>query len=373
MVADQADTAKLDDLIWIRELLDGVFEIYDVTLADMHGRATRIHGRFLIETQIAYDRLAPLVRARGRTLMFRHDREGDVILIVQGVVRPTPNSKWLPLIFGLLTFVSVYVSALLMEGVEPTWASITHNLDKGWGFTFSLLGILLAHELGHYFVARHFGVAVTLPYLIPLPLVNPFGTMGAVIRMKDFPPSKRAALLIGAAGPIAGLLVAIPCLVVGLSLSHVEPLPTTGAYVLEGNSILYALLKFIVFGRWLPSQGMDVMLDPIAFAGWAGLLVTSFNLIPAAQLDGGHVAYALLADKARYLTWLIIGLLAVLGLIWWQGWLIWAALIFFVSRSSAPPLDDLTPLSAREIAVAVALLIVFALTFTPLPLQVLGS
>ena len=192
--------------------------------------------------------------------------------------------------------------------------------------------------------------------------------MGAMIRMKDMPPSKRAMLLIGAAGPISGLILAIPILIVGLVLSEVAPLPSSG-YSLEGNSLLYLATKFVMFGRVLPADGMDVFLHPVAFAGWAGLLVTSLNLIPAGQLDGGHVMYALLGRKARYLNWVIMGILLVMG-IWWQGWLIWAALIFVFSRAEVPPMDDVTPLEPWQIALAIGLFVLFVLTFTPLPLRI---
>jgi membrane-associated protease RseP (regulator of RpoE activity) len=129
--------------------------------------------------------------------------------------------------------------------------------------------------------------------------------MGAVIRMKSVPPSRRAMLLTGAAGPLAGLVVAVPLLIWGLSLSNVAPLPTGGEYMLEGNSLLYAALKRLILGAWLPAGGVDVNLHPMAFAGWAGLLVSALNMIPAGQLDGGHVAYALLGERARYLTYLV--------------------------------------------------------------------
>jgi len=258
---------------------------------------------------------------------------------------------------------------LMWESTELSVAALWRNLNKGWPFTLSLLGILVTHEFGHFFTARHFGVAVTLPYLIPFPF-SLFGTMGAVIRMKDIPPDRRAMLGIGAAGPLAGLVVAIPITLVGLSLSEVGPLPTAGGYVIEGNSLLYALLKIVTFGRFLPSGGQDVMLHGMALAGWAGLLVTSFNLMPAGQLDGGHVAYALFGQRARVVTWGVLGLLIVLGIAVWQGWLVWAALIFFMARKNATPLNDVYELSHIEILLALAILLLFALTFTPLPLNI---
>lgn len=363
-----AEESAMDELNWLRRLLDGVFAIEDITLGAARGPAMQARGRFLIDSAAAYARLRPVCQARGYTLLFRQKGEDDVVLLVSAPAQPAPNNRWLPLVLAVATLASMMLSyALFWEASDLTWQSIAGNLGKGWGFTLSLLAILITHELGHYFTARHFGVAVTLPYLIPFPL-SPFGTMGAMIRMKGIPPSRRSLLLIGSAGPIAGLMVAIPILLFGLGLSGVAPLPTQGGYSMEGNSLLYAALKFLTFGRLLPSGGVDVLLHPIAFAGWAGLLVTSFNLIPAGQLDGGHVAYALLGTRARYLNWAMMGALMVLGM-WWQGWFLWAALAFVFSRVSVRPLDDVSRLAPGEIAIGLCVLVLFVSIFTPLPLR----
>ena len=351
-----------------RSLLAGVMEIYDVTAGGPHGRTVRVRGRFRIEPSTAYERLRPWFRERGRTVMFRREEGVDVVLIVPGVIRPSPNNLWLPIVLAAVTVVSMLAAYVLFQsGADLTREGILGAVREGWGFVVSLLAILVAHEFGHYFMARRYGVAVTLPYLIPLP-ISPFGTMGAVIRMKDIPPSRRAMLLIGAAGPLAGLAVAIPVLLIGLSLSEVTPLPASG-YSIEGNSLLYAALKYLVFGRLLPSGGEDVFLHPVAFAGWAGLLVTSFNLIPAGQLDGGHIAYALLGRRTRYLNWAMIGVLLMMGFLW-QGWFLWAFLVFIFSRARVSPMDDVSPLTPVGIVVAVSLLVLFVLTFTPVPLRI---
>ncbi len=137
---------------------------------------------------------------------------------------------------------------------------------------------------------------------------------------------------------------------------------------MEGNSLLYALLKFAVFRRWLPGDGLDVFISPVAFAGWAGLLVTSFNLIPTGQLDGGHVLYSLLGEKAQRLTWPIILILVVLGFTVWSGWFLWAGLVFLFGQRHPGPLDTITRLDTKRKLVAVAVLAAFVLTFTPIPL-----
>lgn len=304
-------------------------------------------------------------------LLFRREGEGEVIYVVDGLMRASPNKKWLPILLAALTVLStLFAYVVFWEVSELSLSGILRSIPKGIPFAASLLSILVGHELGHYFMARHYGVAVTLPHLIPFPF-SPFGTMGAVIRMKSIPPNRRAMLRIGAAGPIAGLLLAIPILILGLNLSHLAPLPSEGVYVMEGGSLLYMLIKRLVFGRWIPSEGLDVMLHPVAFAGWAGLLVTSLNLVPAGQLDGGHVLYALVGDKTRYTNWVLIGLLVLLG-VFWQGWLIWALLVFVFSRSRVNPLDDVSPLTHADKIAAFIVLLLFILTFTPLPLQFVG-
>jgi membrane-associated protease RseP (regulator of RpoE activity) len=222
--------------------------------------------------------------------------------------------------------------------------------------------------------------------------------MGAFIVMKGRTINRRQMLTVGAAGPLVGFVLAVPILILGLSLSTVEPMaaPEPGAMVfLEGNSILYLLLKFGVFGQVLPGSGAmpdlmaalgegvaallgtfpidsgyDVFVSPVALAGWAGLLVTALNLIPVGQLDGGHVLYSLVGQRARILTWPIIGILIVLGIFFWQGWLLWAFLIFFFGQSHPDPLDDVTRLDMPRKLVAVAVLLIFVLTFAPLPMRV---
>ncbi|MFH1084877.1 MAG: site-2 protease family protein [Chloroflexota bacterium] len=358
-----------DELAWVTALLHELVEIESITPGMQGGHALRVRGRFVRASDEVFRRIAPACRARGRTALLRHEEGAPIIVILDGVVRPAPNNRWLPVVLAALTVLSMLATyTLTWEAESLNWAAIVAKLPRGLSFTAALLTILVCHEFGHYFMARHFGVAVTLPYLIPFPL-SPFGTMGAVIHMKDVPPSRRAMLLIGAAGPLAGLIVGVPILLLGLALSEVQALPPGGGYFIEGNSLLYGLLKLAVFGRWLPSGAEDVFIHPVAFAGWAGLLVTSFNLLPAGQLDGGHAAAALLGARARYLTWAVIAATLLMGLVW-QGWLLWAVLIYLFSRARAQPMDDVTPLSTRERLVAIALLVLFALTFTPLPLRI---
>ena len=272
----------------------------------------------------------------------------------------------------------------LPDGILET---IKFLIERGWPFAVSLLAILGAHEFGHYLVGRYHKEHVTLPYFIPFPL-SPFGTMGAFINMKRPPKNKRALLDIGIAGPLSGLVVAIPVLILGLSLSTVDVLPAALpegiSYQMEGNSILYLAAKYLVFGRLLPAPpdlsgiplvqfwvgyfftgrpaplgSVDVLLNPVAWAGWAGILITGLNLLPAGQLDGGHMLYVLFGKKtaARILPF-VLGVLVLLGFSW-SGWWLWAVLIFFLGRSHAEPMDQITPLENWRKILAVLALVIF--------------
>jgi membrane-associated protease RseP (regulator of RpoE activity) len=271
---------------------------------------------------------------------------------------------------------------------------VTTGWFGGPYFAATLMGILLCHELGHYVVGRRRGVAVSLPYFIPMPPQFTFGTLGAVIRMKQSISDRNALFDVGAAGPVAGLIVAIPLLVVGLHLSELGP--TKPGDFIEGNSILYALLKLAVFGRWLPSGGVDVQLHPMAFAGWVGLLITMINLMPIGQLDGGHIARAALGQSHEkwsgrlHIALPIIGLL--IGSIMFSNarsadrnitdslsyaqsgllpWLVWTAMLAWMRRQAGeyhPPVGD-TPLDPRRRAYALGMLIIFVLIATPVPFR----
>lgn len=358
----------IDEFTWVRSLVEGILIVEDITVGVGNTQTIRVRGRLLAAADDAYARMASHARARGYTLRLRQQGTVATVLLDPGVAAASVGRNWLPAILAGVTVLSVLAAYMFYWGLEEfTWAAFLSSLPEGLGFVASLLSILAAHELAHYFTARHFGVPVTLPYFIPMPL-SPLGTMGAVISMKGIPPSKRATLLIGLAGPVAGLVLAIPILLYGLHLSELGYLPQGQPYSVEGNSLLYLALKYIMFGRWLPSGGMDVLLHPVAFAGWGGLLVTGLNLIPAGQLDGGHIAYALLGEKTRYLNWVIIAALLALGTRW-SGWFLWAGLIFLFSRFRVRPLDDVSPLNRTEVIAGILLLIVFVITFVPVPLE----
>jgi membrane-associated protease RseP (regulator of RpoE activity) len=290
------------------------------------------------------------------------------------------------------------------EGVIPlTWKNVRLNVvlfaltvvsmfvTKGWQFAVTLLAILLAHEFGHYFAARHHRVPASLPYFIPVPFIGLFGTLGAVIAMPDRIRSRNALLDIGASGPIAGMVVALPVLFWGVAHSPVQP--HAGEYLQEGQSLLYVAVKWLVHGS-IPA-GHDVWLHPVAEAGWAGLFLTMLNLIPFGQLDGGHIAYALFGEKQnRAALWVRRALLALFLYVLatnlfpvlrfpldWSAvalatsnsltWLIWYGLLGLLVRFSGPDHPPCEPglLSPWRRRVAWLCLILFVLLFMPRPIE----
>ncbi|HET8540498.1 MAG TPA: site-2 protease family protein [Anaeromyxobacter sp.] len=312
------------------------------------------------------------------------------------LVRTEPRSPF-PTANVLLFLATVATTLWMGFQLSPVPApdlTVGNVVRGGFPFAGSLVAILFTHEMGHYVLARRYGVRATLPYFIPVPFG--VGTLGAVIRMRSPIPSRRATLDIGAAGPLAGLAVALPLLLVGFSLSEVrevgaaaattasplqspftlvrallahEPLRgASGGIEVFGDSALTWAAGRLVFGS-LPA-GHDVFLHPIALAAWLGLLVTTLNLVPLGQLDGGHVLYALLGRRRARLVGRAVsaGLLAA-GIFWTWSWLVWWALSRFVIGLGHPPALAEEPLGPGRRAIAWLSLALFVLTFVPVPVS----
>jgi membrane-associated protease RseP (regulator of RpoE activity) len=387
-------------------LVSRIFSIEAITWGTPEQRyVVRYLGRLKKDSMEAYDELAAALKPHQLTPLFREEEDQHTIILLDGIVEPKPSNPWTNLILFILTLVSMLLAGAIYsyegtgsENEIELILSLFANLKSGIPFGLSLLAILLAHEFGHYLAGRTNKTHVTLPYFIPFPF-SPFGTMGAFIQLKEPPKNRRILLDIGIAGPLAGLALTIPILLIGLSLSPIENFPSfipEGVSLsLEGNSILYLLAKYVVHGEWLPAPssyngvsplaywarylftgfptptgGRDVFLHPMAWAGWAGLLVTALNLIPAGQLDGGHVLYVLLGGRTRRILPIILVALSVLGLAW-TGWWIWVFLIFFFGRQHAEPLDQITKLDSRRKALAIFALVLFFLIFIPVPLRLI--
>jgi membrane-associated protease RseP (regulator of RpoE activity) len=383
----------------LNSIVSRVFRFEDVTLGDpARGYFMRYRGQLLLDSVQAYDQLAEALQPYDVTPLFRLEDGRQVVMLMRGVVRPKPSKVWVNMLLFVLTIFSVlftgasygYSGPVPKDTLGQIWTLVTH-IWTGWPFAVSLLAILLAHEFGHYFVGRKRGAAVTLPYFIPFPF-SLIGTMGAFIQLKSIPKNKRALFDLGIAGPLAGLVVAIPVLLLGLSQSSLQTVTLLPGSFAEGNSLLYLLAKWLVFGKLLPEPGnlsglpllahwigyfftgrpspvgsTDVFINQVAWAGWVGFLVTFLNLIPAGQLDGGHIIYSIFGSKVRRVVPVIVVITALLGF-FWSGWWLWAFLIFFLGRSHAEPLDQITPLDPRRKAVAVLMLVIFLVILMPVPL-----
>lgn len=413
---------SIPDTESLNRIISLIFEIEEVITGDpQKGAFLRYRGRLRINSRPAYEQLVIALRPYEITPLFRIENHRQSILLMAGTMRVKPGRAWVNFLLFLLTLFSVMLAGAMYtySGSMPCTlggqlTTLFLNIWTGWPFALALLAILLAHEFGHYFVGRLSGAAVSLPYFIPFP-TSILGTMGAFIQLKQLPRDKRAIFDLGIAGPLAGLLVAIPIVIIGLSLSEVSTLENTNytntpgqciicensalpgeSYscpddnMLEGNSPLYLGLKYLVKGRLLPSPastsgtsllywlrfvftgkpiplgGEDVLIHPVAMAGWAGLLVTFLNLIPAGQLDGGHVLYAVFGRGAQRLLPFTLACLALLG-IFWPGWWLWAGLILFFGRFHVEPLDEITELDKPRKLVAVLMLLIFLLVLTPVP------
>lgn len=353
----------------IAALASHVMAVDDVTVGVPPGDSVRVRGRLLVPAHEAWEWLSEQLRPLGRTPMLRRraDADGEELLALPLTFRAArPRVALALILFGLTLLSCLFAGAQMVEGLT----AVNWHLLDGLPFAVTLLTILLAHEFGHYLTARRLGSPTSLPYFIPLP-ISIFGTMGAVITAGTPIRNRRHLLAIGAAGPLAGLVLAIPLLWIGLGMSQVQPLPS-GPYSLEGNSLLYAAMKVLMFGRFLPSGGEDVFIHQVAFAGWAGLLVTGLNLLPVGQLDGGHIAYALLGRRrARVLGWIVMAGLAGLSLVW-NGWLLVLGLLLLVGRVQDMPLDDITELTGRQKLLAFGMGLLLVLVFVPVPLVVVG-
>ena len=274
------------------------------------------------------------------------------------------RSPFLHIFLFILTFASTLTVGALHQGADLM--ADPRLIVKGLPFSLTLLGILLVHEFSHYFTSRKHGVDSSLPYFIPAPTL--FGTLGAFITMKSRITTRNALMDIGSSGPIAGFLVSVVAAMIGLVLSNIQTVSSPGETIILGDSLLFFLLTKLIIGS-VPA-GADVYLHPVAFAGWTGLFVTSLNLIPVGQLDGGHIAYAILGERHRMISRVLIGVLIILGVFLFAGWLVWAVLLFFLGSKHPPILYPGIPLDPARRAVGIIALIIFILTFIPVPVLI---
>jgi len=267
----------------------------------------------------------------------------------------------------LATLVTTTLAGTFQSGANPfdhPWL-----MTRGLPFSLTLMSILLVHEMGHYVVSRWHGVEATPPFFIPGPPIL-IGTFGAFIRMRT--PASRVALFdVGAAGPWAGFVVAVPAVLYGLAHSTVRPLVAASSGGIElGDSLVFGFLAHLVLG--VSPKDVMITLHPVALAGWFGLFVTFLNLLPVGQLDGGHVVYALLGRAHRWVARVGVAVILVLATFGWRGWILWAVMVSVLGLDHPPTLDD-RPLDLRRRVAAWLTIGLFIATFMAVPIQVTGG
>jgi membrane-associated protease RseP (regulator of RpoE activity) len=320
----------------------------------------RITGRIFDPVPENLAALKEVFRAAGNIAYFERTPDGHVI--TWGYAPPKRKRRlWVNVLLFVLTIGTTLLVGSINHGGDP----FKHPLDLlllGWPFSLSIILVLGSHELAHFITARRLGVDATPPYFLPVP--HPMtGTMGAFIRINSPVPTKSALVRVGVSGPLVGFLVALPVSFIGLLLS--KPIAVSGTQGIQlGSPLIFWLFSELLHPRLGP--GRDLLLHPVAFAGWLGLFVTALNLLPIGQLDGGHVAYAVFGRRWQKLSWIVIGALALMGF-FWLGWTFWAGLVVVLGLRHPPPLDDLTPLGKADWRLVALAVLIFVLTLTPAP------
>lgn len=273
--------------------------------------------------------------------------------------------SFLHIILFILTLLSTITVGAMQTGInvfeEP------EKIYTGLPFAITLMTILLSHELSHYFASKKHKVKATLPYFIPAPTI--IGTFGAFIKMKSPIISRKSLIDIGVSGPISGFIVSLIASIIGLNLSDIVAVSENKGALSLGDSILFSFLSRLIIG--VPPDNHDILLSPIAFAGWIGLFVTSINLLPIGQLDGGHITYALLGERHAFISKLLIIVLLLLGLLLWEGWFIWGVLLIVLGIRHPPVIYWEMPLDRKRKYIGFLALLILVITFIPVPFRIL--
>lgn len=293
------------------------------------------------------------------------------------------DRTWLNVLLFILTLISCFFVGMswslsyLYADVLEELSQVSINLSLlsdpqviglSLVYTVFLIAILLAHEMGHYLTCRYYGLDASLPFFIPAPTL--IGTMGAFIKIRSPIKTKQQLFDIGIAGPLAGFVLALPALIYGLSLSKVvSNIPDEGS-IIFGEPLLLKILGAFFFPNL--AEGADIVLHPIAFTGWVGILVTALNLFPIGQLDGGHILYSLLGSKTRKLAPVFLITFLVMGVFFWIGWFLWAVLIYFLGLKHPRIWDEHSSLSRGRQILGLVVLVIFILSFIPDPVKGFG-
>jgi membrane-associated protease RseP (regulator of RpoE activity) len=355
----------------VRHSIEDVFTVRD---AHLNGAAILYRGALRTPAARAVELMQSRLRPFGLTPFIRTEG-GEVLLQALPLAEAGGSSRrTLNVVLFVLTCISTLIAGSFFTG-SPTFDAFRTSLLgtlflSGVPFAATLLAILGVHEFGHYFTARHYRASVSLPYFIPAPPpLFIFGTLGAIIRMRSPAGDRNSLFDIAAAGPLAGLAVAVPALLLGLSWSTIGPTPAAD-HMVFGQSLLMRWLVDLRFGP-IP-DGMMLFTHPVADAAWAGFFVTALNLFPVGQLDGGRIAYALFGRRHRMVGMATVAATLLLGAITMAAnWFVWAALVvFLIGFQHSPPLDDVTPLTPGRRLVGILCLVLFVLLVPPVPIDI---
>ncbi len=360
---------QLDVVGRLREAVDGLFRVADIRTSE-RGDAVMFTGQLMNDAESVYGALRERFHQLGYTPLLRREGNSDIVVAQRGVSRIARFNPLINVVLLVATICTTLFAGASFAGVNAfaalraVWATgsvsrLASLIEAGAPFALTLLFILGVHEMGHYLAARLHGLQVTLPYFIPVPFG--LGTFGAFIQLKSPVENRKALFDVGVAGPLAGFIVAVPLMIVGLLQSQIV---TRLAGPHFGASLLLQWLMSAI----LPHTAQQaVTLSPIALAAWFGLLVTGFNLLPLGQLDGGHIAYAVLGKAARPVSIAAFVGLLVLGYTTWGGWWTWAFLALLTGLGHAEPLNDITPLDGWRKFLGLLTLVLFFLLITPKP------
>jgi len=319
-----------------------------------------------------FDSLRKSLSEKGYIPMLRYEH-GEHVIYVTKKPKRKGKSVWANIILLIATVITtiltgsiLYIGKLDMWSVPNFWDifNIGNLFYGGILFALPLMSILFVHEMGHYYISKKHGIATSLPFFIPIPPILPdfnIGTFGALISSRDPMPNKKALFDVGIAGPLAGFLIALPITIIGIATSKMVSVdPSVTGQPMLGSSILFMFIANLIHGM---PQGFGLDLSLTAFAGWVGLLITSINLLPASQLDGGHIFRAVLGKKQKYAGWIAVFIMI------FTGWFFFAILIVLVmGMAHPPPLNDSTKLDTKRKILFIVILAILILCYIPYPL-----
>jgi len=354
--------------------IEGVFAVHEVMLRS-RGQVIVFAGTFMRSPELVFQAITDRFRARGFVPLLRREGGRDLLVAAPAPAVSGASRPWRNLALLGATIVSTLMAgtfqALPPTTVIASFDELVRVLVTNWRlgvpFAAALLGILGVHELGHYVVARRYGLDVSLPFFIPFPINLYTGTLGAVIRIRSPFESRRALFDVGIAGPLAGLIVALPIVALGLMRAEVVELQAGAGVTVFNEPLLFQWMALLIRGP--REAGADFLMNPLLAAGWWGFFITALNLLPVSQLDGGHISYAMFGHRHRYVAWAAFAAGAVVALAVNPGYVLLIVLVFAMGVEHPPALDDLTPVGRGRQALGALALVLFFLLITPDPLS----